>query len=84
MANNGNMPSVDGAAGVAHEFKLMQVSADGEKLAETFTAESTKEACIKHMEAWKERKTHHAVVLVLPNGERHSYRDSEVYAGSAI
>ncbi len=61
-----------------HEYTLIRVG-DKEVVVGKFEAATTKEACIKHMKAWDERPTHHAVVLVLPNGARNSYRDSDVY-----
>lgn len=65
-----------------HEFTLMSVSMDGEKEVGRFTAADTKDACRKHMDAWNQRQTSHAIVLVLPNGTRHSYRDSAVYVAA--
>ena len=62
-----------------HEFQLVRVGMDGEAEIGRFTAPDTKTACEKHLEAWAERETHHAVVLVLPNGSRHSYRDSAAF-----
>lgn len=67
-----------------YKFQLVRVGGlnSKEEVVGTFMAANTKEACIKHMDAWHKRKTHQAVVLVLPNGERNSYRDSDVYVRS--
>ncbi|GEM_PF-3954975 len=67
-----------------YEYTLIRVGLDKEVEIGKFKAATTKEACIKHMQAWKERTTSHAVVLVLPNGARNSYRDSDVYVSTEI
>lgn len=69
-----------------HEYTLVRVGGleTKETVVGTFKAATTKDACIKHMKAWNERPTHHAVVLVLPNGERNSYRDSDVYVRTEV
>lgn len=65
-----------------HEYTLMRVSMDGEKVVGRFAADDTKDACRRHMDAWNRRETSHAIILVLPNGTRHSYRDSAVYVAA--
>lgn len=57
-------------------YDLIRISLAGDQLIDQRHFESEREACQRHIEAWKRRITSNALIMRGPDGRRYSFNDS--------